>query len=294
MLSERSINILKELAPILIQSLLIVFVLFIGLGRAILLGVFDEILKKWAAVIIPVILTLIGFSYQVTINEPRQIDNKAEEYFQLSYKVHPEFERMVEFQLFYFNEWYPSVDQISTALQRDSQPLSSDITVESFLNRFDKRKLELQLNQLNTLEIKASTFFFDDRTYAELVKATSGVDKEFITLLTEIQGVITYPTKLSNNELANKVSLLSKHTLDVAHKVNYAGELEKRAAATYDHNKFIKDYYLDKTRRLQVSSWLCYFTYLLPSLFLSIILAIVIYRYNLIAKTEKKMSKKAA
>src|SRR5438128_4604384 len=260
MLSETSISILKGLAPILIQVALFVFIFSIGLIRLVLSGSFDDILKKLGTAVITVFIALIGFSYKMTINEPIQIDNKAGEYLQESYKVNPEFERMAEFQLFYYGDWYPSIAELSNFLQKGTESFSKNLSTEGFVQAFDKGKIDTQLNRLDILEIKGSTFIFDDKTHAELVKAASAVNKQFVSILTEIKGVQSQSPQLTNAQVADKALLCSKYAVDAAHKMIYVEELEKRVETTYNHNKFIKEYNLEKNHRLQVSTWVCNFT----------------------------------
>ena len=112
--------------------------------------------------------------------------------------------------------------------------------------------------------------------------------------LKEIHSFIGLQGQISSNELKESALRCSEYAFDAAQKIEYVEELKKRAMTIFDHNKFIKNYYLDKTQRLQLSSWLCYFTYLIPSLFLSVLLAVIVYQYVSVVQGKKALSKKVA
>ena len=79
---------------------------------------FDEVIKKWGPVVITFTIGLIGFTYKMTINEPRAIDKIAEQYLDRLVNVGLKLELMTEFASIYTDECIPLFSDIGELLTK--------------------------------------------------------------------------------------------------------------------------------------------------------------------------------
>lgn len=217
-------------------------------------------IKKWGKVFAPIILAAVASTYRLSITEPIEFQEKAEQYLEKGATITVRLDKSVELVGFYRDEWYPAVTELSPLIE-EAQKYISAIQTGQQRTQFDNVAIEQKTEQLGVLRRKSSTFFFEDQTYTEFVKAISNATKDSIDILTELGNLMVGYDGLDRSTRINKLKLLGKNTSNVANDIRYANELEKRIMHVQEFDKDRLEHYLDLHNRFRFGGIISHYFY---------------------------------
>ena len=233
-------------------------------------------IKRLGKVLIPIILAAAASSYRLSITEPIEFSEKAEQYLEKGATITVRLDRSVELLGFYHDEWYPALSELAPIINKAQNHISATQNGQPH-PPFDNVAIEQTIEKLRVLRIDSSTFFFEDQTYTEFVNTISNATKDSIDLLVELVSTMMAYEGMDRSTRTGKFELLAKRTSDIVSSIRKASDLEKKIMRVQSFDKDRLEHYLDLHNRFRLGGIISHYFYWTISLLCIWILMVVLF-----------------